>query len=606
MADNTQPPAPRPPNGKPDSDPSARAEPVNLAAAEIAAQEEAAPAPAGSPAPPEPPLPDAGRPQEAGDPIAQLAAIAKSGNQTRLSPSDEDRATRLMRDAIRLGPAGVTASLDAMPQLPWILGVRAIETTWPELGGDARAQILEGLAKMETDSGFRLRLSLARSLSKAEMPVAITIAADAARAMWKHDNGTLTAEHSKLIGNVFIGRGKPWVVQLPLAGLGEAEANAILSCVVFSAFNINNPPITQLSILRYVGGRLEGLHENLLAMVGRGVGRWGGKWQAALRKEVPDLPESILGALKSDRPAEHRRPADDAAPETSGESPDTGAATAGEVEDVVPPELEEKLRLASESGDPAAVETVTQEINAWREAQRVARLEALDNEDEDDEEEEDSEESAGEIGRADQGRDRRGRRGRDRNERPAYVPRDQEARGAPGFNFGAAMKQLDNYVAGLRNELAAAQTRLRRVEDEARRTRRESADRPVLSHEEANLSPDELRRLVIQLENRAAELKTRVEELTADSEARALAMAAGTSEPSPDAVTQLRTLLALKLQDDFADFLALEKESPDFVVQQHYRGLIRHVFQILADEKVPLRVPEEPVVVPPLPPQIPG
>ena len=83
-------------------------------------------------------------------------------------------------------------------------------------------------------------------------------------------------------------------------------------------------------------------------------------------------------------------------------------------------------------------------------------------------------------------------------------------------------------------------------------------------------------------------------------------MAAGTSEASPDSVTQLRTLLALKLQEDYADFLTLEKESPDAVVQQHYRGLIRHVFEVLAAEQVPLRVPEEPVVVPPLPPPIPG
>jgi hypothetical protein len=164
------------------------------------------------------------------------------------------------------------------------------------------------------------------------------------------------------------------------------------------------------------------------------------------------------------------------------------------------------------------------------------------------------------------------------------------------------MKQLDAYVSGLRNDLAAAQARLRRGDEEGRRARRDSMDRPVISHDEANLSPDELKRLVIQLEGRVEELKGRVEELTSDSEARALAMAAGTADPSPDAVTQLRTLLALKLQEDYADFLTLQKESPDAIVQQHYRGLIQHVFDVLLSEKIPLSVPPEPVVTPPLPP----
>ena len=40
------------------------------------------------------------------------------------------------------------------------------------------------------------------------------------------ENGSLTADQSKLIGNVFIGRGKPWVLQLPLESLDEAGHRA--------------------------------------------------------------------------------------------------------------------------------------------------------------------------------------------------------------------------------------------------------------------------------------------------------------------------------------------------------------------------------------------
>ena len=64
--------------------------------------------------------------------------------------------------------------------------------------------------------------------------------------------------------------------------------------------------------------------------------------------------------------------------------------------------------------------------------------------------------------------------------------------------------------------------------------------------------------------------------------------------PSPDA--QLRTLLALKLQEGYGDFLALEQESRDLVARQHYRTLLREVFDVLKNEGVELTPPpEEPV-----------
>ncbi len=531
-----------------------------------------------------------------GDPKADLAAIAQNGNTNRLSPADEDRATRLMRDCLLEGGDGTAAALAAMPQLPWILGVRAIESAWQQLAPEARAAVLDGLAKMDTDNGYRLRLSMARSLARAELAEAAKVAASACRSMWDAQAGSLKAEHSKLIGNVFIGRGKPWVLQLQLADMPAEDASAILSAVVFSTFNVNNAPITQLSVLRYGGSRLTSLHENLIGMVARAVGRWNGKWQSALRKEVTDLPEAILTAMKPER-----------GPEPRARSADEAPAAAEEAEAPVPEELQEKLRLAAESGDPAAVEAVNQDIAAWREAEKIARLEALDaadeDEDDEDDEDEDEEQPAAEDTNEGGGRRRRGRN--DRKERPAYVPRDQERgqeRGqSSGFNFSATLKQLEGYVSGLRNDLATAQNRLRRAESEGPKSRQE---RPVLSHEEANLSPEELKRLVLQLEGRTAELKARVEELTTDSEARALAMAAGSGDATPDAATQLRTLLALKLQEDYADFLALQKESPDAIVQQHYRGLINHVFEVLRGEQIPLTVPAEPVIEPPLPPAV--
>jgi hypothetical protein len=62
-------------------------------------------------------------------------------------------------------------------------------------------------------------------------------------------------------------------------------------------------------------------------------------------------------------------------------------------------------------------------------------------------------------------------------------------------------------------------------------------------------------------------------------------------QPVQDPNAQLRTLLVLKLQEDYEDFVALEQESPDIVVQQHYRTVLRHVFEVLTTEGVQFTQP---------------
>src|SRR5438552_17369792 len=103
MAKDIPTPAPQSSPEAHGSDPAPNPEPVNLALSETPA-----PPPAGQPAP------------ESGDPKADLAALAQTGNTNRLSPADEDKATRLMRNCLLEGGDGLAAALAAMPQLPWI------------------------------------------------------------------------------------------------------------------------------------------------------------------------------------------------------------------------------------------------------------------------------------------------------------------------------------------------------------------------------------------------------------------------------------------------------------------------------------------------------
>ena len=95
-----------------------------------------------------------------------------------------------------------------------------------------------------------------------------------------------------------------------------------------------------------------------------------------------------------------------------------------------------------------------------------------------------------------------------------------------------------------------------------------------------------------QLELRNAELKTRIDELTLDSEERATSRGLITDTEPPDPNTQLQTLLGWKLKDDYEDFLALQQEARDLVVQQHYKTLLGHVFEVLQAEGIQFQLPK--------------
>ena len=97
---------------------------------------------------------------------------------------------------------------------------------------------------------------------------------------------------------------------------------------------------------------------------------------------------------------------------------------------------------------------------------------------------------------------------------------------------------------------------------------------------------DELARLNQQLEARNTELQQRIDDLTVDSEDRAASFGITMDQPVGDPNAALRALLALKLQEDYEDFLALERETHDVVVQAHYRTLLRHIFEVLTHEGV--------------------
>ena len=524
---DTEEPTPPPPP-EPAPEPTAEAEPE--AAADQPPESETAEAP------------------EASGVEDELGQLAEAASRARLSPADEERLVTLLKEALLGGRAGVARAVEVLPKLPWIVGVRGVEQVWPELTAGFRTQLLSGLAKEETDAARRMRLSLARALFKMDVPVALKVALGVLKDLRDKDAGGLTQKNAQIISNVFIGRGKPWLAQLPLAELKPAEIDLLVQSAMLAVFSIPHPPVTQLGVLKWAqeAERLDKLQDPALASAVSAVSRWSSKWQNALRKEVANLPEAIASVLKP-------------------------APVAGETEP--PPAGDEATDVENEPS--------------------VAR----DEDDEDDEDEDEDEAPKKERPvyeprpqRTPEGAEPREREREPQRERPVYTPRNAGASGGGGggrgFNLNEALKGIDAHVQALRSELAAAQAKSRQKDkDEDRRPRRAEKLGAII---EGEPTPDELARLNLQLESRNAELQARIEDLMQHSEDVATSVGAMSGEPVSDPAAQLRTLLGLKLREDYDDFRALEKESNDLVVQQHYRTIIRHVFEVLQEVQIPL------------------
>jgi hypothetical protein len=510
--------------------------------------------------------PDSEAPQafmEDGAPAGNaLMELALASQKARLAPADEERMSALLKEALLSGRAGVARAVETLPLAPWIVSVRCVEAVWKDLTAGFRTQLLAGLGKDESDGARRLRLSLARALFKIDPPVALKVAVAVAKEMRDKDSGMLAPKHAQIFSNVFIGRAKPWLGQLPLTELKPAEADVLVHCAVLAVFSIPHPPVTQLGVLKWAqeNGRLGKLHEAALEAVKKGVSRWSGKWQGALRKEVAELPEEILSALKpvasesapgAEREivAREERPAFAEADEPSGDQGEAAGESESDSRNADDEDADEDEEL--ERSEPPRKERLVYEPRPQRPQ-----------------------------GAHESPRDRDAQK-----ERPVYTPRNAGSGASQKFNLHEAFRQIEAHVQSLRNDLTVAQAKARQKDDDRDRRRPEKSG-PII---EGERTPEELARLNHQLEARNLELQSRITELTQHSEDLATSMGVMADQPVTDTGTQLRTLLALKLQEDFADFIALEKESNDLVVQQHYKGLLRHVFEVLAQLEVPLK-----------------
>ncbi len=167
--------------------------------------------------------------------------------------------------------------------------------------------------------------------------------------------------------------------------------------------------------------------------------------------------------------------------------------------------------------------------------------------------------------------------------------------GKGAFDFTRTLQEIQRYVSGLETELAETKERLRRVSDSAKRSRRAGRSDESLSGEELEKELESLRRYNAQLEDRVDELHHQLTEFAADQEEIASSLRAGSDDPVTDAKEQFRIMLSVKLRQDFDEFQAVEREPEDEVFREHYRILLKSVFETLAECGVDFRQTEETV-----------
>jgi hypothetical protein len=229
-------------------------------------------------------------------PEDQLQAIIDAAKTSRLTPADEDHAVQLLKETIAGGPKGLPASLDAILSLPWSAGVKGVVDAWPETKPAGRTRLLAGLAKLDSDASRRIRLSLARGLHAQDPAASLKLIAGVCEAMGGAQGGSSTKDR-QIFANVMLGKARPWLMNIDMAGMKPADAQKLITPALESCAQA--PIFTQIWVLRWIcdAGQFDILPPEHVESIGKSINRWQPRWHKELRKIIPRLPDSLEAAL---------------------------------------------------------------------------------------------------------------------------------------------------------------------------------------------------------------------------------------------------------------------------------------------------------------------
>ena len=358
----------------------------------------------------------------------------------------------------------------------------------------------------------------------------------------------MTAKYRQFFFNSFLGKGKPWLLQLPLGDLKAGEADALVHCAI-ECFPFC-PPISQLSILRWAegAGRLKKVSAADLETAAKGVTRWNAKLQRQLKAEIAELPAALEAVLKPEALAPEPEPAP-----TEAKRPEARKAPRAPA-----PDKGGKPEAAPEpAAEPAAP---VQELIIPGRAERLAKKA--------------EEKLANKHPEPERRKAERTQERPERGERAARV-----------FDVKEALRGVESYVASLKSELEQAKTQLSRQTQEGKRGGRTARS----AEEKSPVEVEALTRHNARLEATVAELRSQLEDLAGHHEAVAESRQLHTGEPLPEGEGQLKALLAIKLQESYETYEAMRLEPLDKVFRLDYRDLLGSVFETLVNAGVALK-----------------
>lgn len=507
------------------------------------------------------PQPQVDRPGPPADPLLALAVAARAA---RLAPADEERATALLKERLAGSRAEMISAVEPMVGgLPWIVCVNAVSAAWESWSPPTRRLLLASVAKSETEAARRLQLSLARAVFKLDPAAGLKLAAAAAASLKTPETGALNSKHRQIFFNVLIGKGKPWLSQLPLKELKAADADALVHAAI-ECFPIC-PPFSQLSILRWAheAGRLGKKADAAdLETAAKSVARWNLKFQRQLKAEIANLPPVIAGALKPEASQPEEKPVPPPR-ETAGA-------------EVIPAPEAKAQPKAPATGDQAAEKApVTPESRERPEPRKDGGKSKK-------QPQQQPRQPEPPHGREPQKEHLKETHKEAHKEQPQPPQRGPKA----PFDFKEAMRGVESYVATLRNELEQTKAQLRRKEE--KRPRRELEEHLPAAEAEA------LTRHNARLEAAIAELRQQLEDLRGHHEAVAESFLMRTGQPREEgSADQLRSLLSIQLSEPCETYLAMRQEALDKVFRLDYRDLLGKVFDILREAGVALPPPPQ-------------
>ncbi len=153
--------------------------------------------------------------QDAGE--ARIVNSAPSAAETAAS---EAASAASLKELLLGTKPKVLASAETMIGLPWIVGVTAVVEAWPDMKPASRKNFLVALAAQQTEPARRFRLSLGRGMLPHDAGAALALIASVCAEMIESGNGVPSQKDRQIFANVLIGKGKPWLLHLPL---GEIE-----------------------------------------------------------------------------------------------------------------------------------------------------------------------------------------------------------------------------------------------------------------------------------------------------------------------------------------------------------------------------------------------